>query len=164
MKYIGLVLLVLTLSCSSDDNQNELSVKGETYIAVSYKVESAIDINGDGIASIELFDESDRSMLGQGVYFREDNKVYPPNPLIVCIDATEDGDVVNYCAVIADYNPLPTYTQNKNAVTIDNGMEGEVSADFETIVFKEVFYKSRNNNDGTTTREQEVAMVTYQKQ
>lgn len=103
-------------------------------------------------------------MLGQGVYFREDNKVYPPNPLIVCIDATEDGDVVNYCAVIADYNPLPTYTQNKNAVTIDNGMEGEVSADFETIVFKEVFYKSRNNNDGTTTREQEVAMVTYQKQ
>ncbi|WP_339849353.1 hypothetical protein [uncultured Dokdonia sp.] len=164
MKYIALVLFILTLSCSSDDNQNELSVKGETYLAVSYKVENAIDINGDGIASLELFDELDRSILAQGVSFREDNKVYPPNPLRVCVDATEDGDVLNYCGIIIDYDPLPAYTQNKNAVIIENSMEGEVSADFETIVFKEVFYKFRNNNDGTTTSEQEVASVTYQKQ
>jgi hypothetical protein len=53
MKYIALVLFILKLSCSSDNNQNELSVKGETYLAVSYKVENAIDINGDGTTTSE---------------------------------------------------------------------------------------------------------------
>ena len=164
MKYIALVLLVLTLGCSSDDNQNEFSVKGETYLAVSYRVENAIDINGDGISSIELFDELDSVALVQGLFFRQDNTVYPPNPLIVCIDTVEDSDVLNYCGIIADYNPLPTYSQENNTISIENSIVGETSDDFETIVFKERFFIHRNNIDGTTTREEEVATVTYRKQ
>ncbi|WP_396598020.1 hypothetical protein [Dokdonia sp. R86516] len=53
MKYIALVLFILKLSCSSDENQNKLSVKGETYFAVSYKVENAIDINVGGTTTSE---------------------------------------------------------------------------------------------------------------
>ncbi|HEX8268541.1 MAG TPA: lipocalin family protein [Flavobacterium sp.] len=116
-------IAVLSISCSSDDNDDE-SVAG-IYTLTEFSVSNPQDLNGDGVASTDMLSETvclDDAFLqlyadntftasGEGIDISLDSE---GNPQISCMD---DG---NYSG---------TYEVSGNTVTMSYTSDGEVYTD-----------------------------------
>ena len=55
--WIGLVILVLCVACSEDDNTNDDRLKVATFNLVTYEIDTSLDMDNNGVSSTNLIGE-----------------------------------------------------------------------------------------------------------
>lgn len=143
--YLSLLLLAF-ISCGTDESKEKSPIAEATYRQISYTVETAIDLNNDGVASTDLLEENEQVLNPQEITFTAKNTVIPPYAITTCV--TENGDHLMefVCIVVENYIQAPSYTINGNTVVIETGLIGELSQDLDTLRFQEFLNRDHLNN------------------
>ncbi|WP_127845278.1 hypothetical protein [Psychroflexus aestuariivivens] len=122
-----LLLLLIALGCSSGDDSNDSndsndsgdsidSIEGLTYTAVEISIDTPVDLNGDGVFSLNILDEVDCYIAA--LSFNQE-KVYPPNwyGLRIWVDNMESDPAQNFgCGSIS--GNLPIWLEHEDYVEI----------------------------------------------
>ena len=170
MKNVILIIIsIFTLvGCSSDDE--DFLLEGETFVLTSYKIESPVDLNGDGVFSTELLNENN-CVSGQSLRF-QDGKVDPVLDILLTLDVGNDNNnnliQIASCLII-DYVAKPQYDRNGNTVTIAFEGSDVVHAIGQiignTIQFSVEAFSSNQilNSDGSITDYSGLFELTYER-
>ncbi len=143
--YLSLLLLAF-LSCGEDESKEKSPIAEVTYRQISYTVETAIDLNNDGIASSDLLEENEQVLNPQEITFTSENTVIPPYAITTCVSEDDDHFIEFVCLTVENYLQPPSYTINGNTVVIDTGLVGELSQDLDTLRFQEFLNRDHLNH------------------
>lgn len=182
---IILFLAVIQYGCTSNNNSiNIPSIDGATFVQTSYVLETAFDINGDGLFSNDIYEEITCGTDAMRFNFGE--TVWNPTHSIVSLRVTDDGNgnlsQTAFCGHLD--GSLPTYSQVENQITIEYTgsasfagvvVTGILSDDGDTLTFNfsndllwafnfNIPENQILNQNGSITEYESGAIVTYTRQ
>ena len=169
---------IILFSCSSNNNSTSVpSIDNSVFFRTKYILETPVDANGDGVFSIDLYDELNCG--ADGLQFEPGAKVANPTFHGISLNVSTDtngNQIQSHGCGIGD-GLLPTYQQVDDEVFLlygeDIELVGSISANGNEITFtipREKLYSfglaggNILNPDGTITNYQGTAVVTYTRQ
>ncbi|WP_298353629.1 hypothetical protein [uncultured Dokdonia sp.] len=140
------LLFIVFIGCGTEESKNQSPISEVTYRQISYTVETAIDLNNDGVASTDLLEENEQVLNPQEITFKANNTIIPPYQITTCVAQNGDELMEFVCLTVENYLQPPSYTINGNTVVIDTGLVGELSQDLDTLRFQEFLQRDHLNN------------------
>lgn len=129
------------------------SLVGETYILTAFEVETAIDLNGDGMASNELISEAG-CYENETIFFDSETMLTATSTSFLELFVEIDGDTVTQMIDCIEEEEITnsSYVVDGNIITID-GIEGVISGIQIIFTVPDGFFGEVISDDGMGTVE-----------
>lgn len=134
------------------DDGGDDTLVGQTYLLTAFEVETAIDLNGDGMANTELITESS-CYMNETLFFNDETNVTATSTsfLEIFVDIDGNDELVQTIECINEEEITPSlYSVDGNAITID-GVTGTISGSQIILTIADSFFGEFITNDGTGT-------------
>ncbi|GGW67044.1 lipocalin-like protein [Winogradskyella epiphytica] len=159
----AIALIMCLSSCSSDDDSSDsMTELHGTWSVVSLSIETAFDLNNDGVASRNLVEETP-CYNGDYVNFNSDGDVRVVTALTdisVNVNSSTDYNYTYECLPGIDQES--TWTRNENVVTITMlgyTLSGTISGNTMTVVIPNFFQIQKYDGNAYYEVEEDVTVV-----
>lgn len=136
-----------------DDDDPMDSLVGETYLLTAFEVETAIDLDGDGVPSTELIGETG-CYLNETIFFDTETELTATSTSFLELFVEVDGDVVTQMIDCIEEEEITnsSYVLDGTTITID-GIVGVVSSTQIIFTVPDGFFGEIVSDDGMGTVE-----------
>lgn len=128
------------------------SLVGQTYLLTAFEVETALDLDGDGVANTELIAESS-CYMNETLFFNDATNATAISTsfLEIFVEVDDNDDFIQTIQCVEEEVTTPsTYTVNGTSITIA-GVEGVISGDQIILTVPDNFFAEFISDDGTDT-------------